>query len=383
MKKRIMVFAMLIGAVLSMAGCVKNEVDICDPLVREYLQAKTEADQAALLERCSGTRLTYQTLSFTWEADGSKSFKVSFADNKSYENAIVYQANVASITPDGVFVPGKTYYWKVESADSGSLVHEDSFTVKDAPVRFITTSTVSNVRDFGGWRAENGQKVKYGLVYRGGMTNPGGENNFPEDDARLLREVLGIKTEIDLRTPQQDDRNQTVSILGQDAAYYKTPMHGYCSIIPGFFQSGPVFRVYSPQTTQSIQEIFHILANEENYPVYFHCNAGADRTGTLAYLINGVLGVSYEDLTRDFELTSFSAAGRRWRGELVGGSGFDESGVMQDDGENYVAWDKMHQLMLQEYGAGSLSQTVENYLRQACNVPQEDIDSLRRIMLEN
>ncbi len=87
-------------------------------------------------------------------------------------------------------------------------------------------------------------------------------------------------------------------------------------------------------------------------------------------------------MTRDFELTSFSAAGRRWRGEIIGGSGFDESGVMQDDDENYVAWDKMHQMMLQEYGAGSLSQTVENYLRQACNVPQEDIDSLRHIMLE-
>ncbi len=41
MKKRIMAFAMLIGMVLSMAGCVKNEVDICDPMVREYLQAQT------------------------------------------------------------------------------------------------------------------------------------------------------------------------------------------------------------------------------------------------------------------------------------------------------------------------------------------------------
>ena len=29
------------------------------------------------------------------------------------------------------------------------------------------------------------------------------------------------------------------------------------------------------------------------------------RTGTLAYLISGLLGVSYRNLTKDFELTSF------------------------------------------------------------------------------
>ncbi len=383
MKRRLLAGIMLMLIVFSAAGCTRSEgLDLCDPSMREYLNAKTEAEQAAVLERCSGINLAHQVLSFEWENKTCKKFKVYFADNKEYENAWVYETFVPRVEPDGVFVPGMTYYWKVENGEDGTLICEDTFQVKDAAPRFITTSQVSNVRDLGGWKTESGDQVKYGLVYRGGMTNPGGENNFPEKDVILFRDTLGIRTEIDLRMPRQDDRNQTVSILGEDAPYYKLPMHGYCCIIPDYRQIGPVYRAYSRENTESIREVFHILAQEESYPVYFHCNAGADRTGTLAYLINGLLGVSYEDLTRDFELTSFSAAGRRWRSEIVGGTGFAAEGVMQDDQENYVAWGKMHQMMQQQYGAGTLAETIENYLITACGVPQEDIDSVRRILLE-
>ena len=379
---------MIMTMILSASGCStdetvkENAMDLCNPSIRAYLNAETEEEQAAILEQCDGMRLSFQDLSFMWDRDEStKTYKVSFADNQEYQDARVYETVVANVDPDGVFVPGRTYYWKVESVDTGKVLKEGSFTTTDAPVRFITTKQVHNVRDLGGWKTEDGKTVKYELLYRGGITNPYEGNNFPEEDQILFRDVLGIKSEIDLRTPAADDRNQTVSILGEDAPYYKTPIQGYCYIIPGFRQSEPFSRANSSSINQSIKEIFHVLADENNYPIYFHCNAGADRTGTIAYLINGVLGVSYEDLTRDFELTSFSPGGRRWRGEITGGS-FDSRGVMQDDEENYVAWGKMNQMMKAKYGGGSLSETIANYLMKACQVPQEDIDNLRRIMLE-
>ncbi len=382
MKQKLIAFALIMMTVFSAAGCSSdNDTDLCDPVIRQYLDAKSETAQSSVLDKQSGTNLVYQTLSFSWDNTDCKIFKIFFADNPEYQNARTYETYVPNVTPDGIFVPGKTYYWKVENGETGALIKEDSFTTKNAPVRFISTTTVSNVRDLGGWEAADGKQVKYEMLYRGGMTNPGGDNHFPEKDVILFRDVLGIKTEIDLRTPGKDDRNQTVSILGEDAAYYKTPMEGYCSIIPDFQQSDPIARAYSRKTTRSIKEIFHILADEKNYPVYIHCNAGADRTGTIAYLINGVLGVSYEDLTRDFEITSFSQGGRRWRSDMVNGV-FDDTGVMQDDQENYVAWGKMHQMMEEGYGSGSLQKTIETYLTDVCDVPQEDIDSLRSIMLQ-
>ena len=39
--------------------------------------------------------------------------------------------------------------------------------------------------------------------------------------------------------------------------------------------------------------------------MYFHCIGGADRTGTLAFLIEALLGVNEGDMSKDYELTSF------------------------------------------------------------------------------
>ena len=49
------------------------------------------------------------------------------------------------------------------------------------------------------------------------------------------------------------------------------------------------------------------------YAIYFHCRIGADRTGTLAYLIEGILGASEEERYKDFELTVFFGLRERTR----------------------------------------------------------------------
>ena len=44
----------------------------------------------------------------------------------------------------------------------------------------------------------------------------------------------------------------------------------------------------------------------KNYPVAYHCAVGADRTGSVSYLILGLLGVPENDLMRDYLWTNFS-----------------------------------------------------------------------------
>lgn len=52
-----------------------------------------------------------------------------------------------------------------------------------------------NMRDIGGWSAQQGVKIPYGKVYRGGYFS-----NITNDGKKTFIEELGIKTEIDLRT---------------------------------------------------------------------------------------------------------------------------------------------------------------------------------------
>ena len=47
--------------------------------------------------------------------------------------------------------------------------------------------------------------------------------------------------------------------------------------------------------------------------IFFHCKIGTDRTGTLAYFLEGLLGVSEEDRLRDYELTYFFGLTNRTR----------------------------------------------------------------------
>ena len=51
-------------------------------------------------------------------------------------------------------------------------------------------------------------------------------------------------------------------------------------------------------------EALEIIAEPENHPLVFHCNAGKDRTGSLAAVVLGVLGVMDEDIIEDYALTS-------------------------------------------------------------------------------
>lgn len=97
----------------------------------------------------------------------------------------------------GTLTPGKTYYYKIDGENKSSKI--DKFKVKDAPVRPITVGGASNVRDLGGWSAENGKTIAYGKIYRGGKINAGNESSLTDDGLKTMSKTLGIKTEIDLR----------------------------------------------------------------------------------------------------------------------------------------------------------------------------------------
>lgn len=241
---------------------------------------------------------------------------------------------------------------------------------------------MANVRDIGGWVNNNGKKIKRGKIIRGARTNAY-ENTpyYTENGYQCLTKSLHIKGEIDLRH-SGDDYGQTHNFIDESYPYLKAPFTTCNYILPSFKQSEPIERQFDKNTPSSFKKIFSFLSDESNYPVYIHCNGGADRTGTICMIIEAVLDLPLDSIYKDIELTSFSASGRRWRSDIGDDITFTKTGVMQDDKLNYVAFGKCINDLWEEYGKGkTFKEAVVNYLKSVCGVSDEEINALNKIML--
>lgn len=352
-----------------------KEVNVISEPFLQYLSAETEEEAIKILEDYEKTAIT-QNFLIKWENDGSSQYAVRLADNEEMTEANVIATNRTICNLGGTLIPGKTYYYQVIGEAKESKI--DSFKVRGT-VRPITVDGADNARDLGGWKTEGGS-IPYGLIYRGGKINDGTKCALTDSGLKTMRETLGIKTEIDLRFSDIDDGGQKTSVLGDDVNYVKAGYHGYNYILPEFSHYGVNDRSYYAASADSIKRIFTALADENNYPVYFHCNAGADRTGTLAILIEALLGVSEADITRDFELTTFSSYGARYRGKIENGR--LAGGVMQDDSNNFVAFGYFIERIKAVYCTigETLGQGVEKYLKEVCSVTDKEISSIRKIL---
>lgn len=362
-----------------------NDVDavvsLADAAVSEYFTASTEAEQIAALDKYASIsdEKVGKSVRFSWNGNGSVKYTLYLADNERFENAKEY---VASGLENELcvynLVPSSAYYWKVCGTFDGDESVTSHFTTESISLRCVFVDGAVNTRDIGGYAAANGS-VNYGKIYRGGsldsITNAGAET---------LKNNLKIKTEIDLRKDGAR-KNERLGL-----SYYKFDAGSYTDILDlAAWNALPeaARREFNAKYSAGIKNIFEILANEENYPVYIHCDNGADETGTVAFLINALLGVSESDLIRDFELSSFSAAaGARYRSALnADKTGFADSGVMKNDKTAFVAFGATIDALKTAYGATdkSLAYAVENYLTDYVGVTHTDVEKIKKIMLSS
>lgn len=251
-------------------------------------------------------------------------------------------------------LPNRTYrvLWLAENSFA-PLAESSIFATGE--LRMIGLKRVLNVRDFGGWPAMEGRRVRHGWLYRGAqLHNPADGNIATEADVTELRR-LGIRAELDLRGNQESGKI-TASPLGNDIRYNRIAGGGiypYAEMITRF--------------PEDIKEVFReVLDNlRQGRPTYIHCAQGADRTGTIAFLLNGILGVSESDLAKDFELTSLSPVGIRSR-------------VFYPEQKeiNYAALVRA----LDKYNGQTLLERLENYFL-SVGITRAEIEEYRLFML--
>lgn len=370
------------------------EIDICDPIVRNYLDATDYETEFAALKVMTGSNKDVQVAKVT--------VKVQKDAPKPYSFVISSEADFAQFTAteieiDGTadeqgyiqvvydveksLIPGNEYFWKVTDKD-GKTADYGKICVKDAPVRFVNIDNIRNVRDIGGWTAENGKKVAYGLIYRGTRLNGYSDGRMLLSDAgkAKMRDELGMMTEIDLRANDDstgiDNTVQKKCFFGETVKAKNDRNYLKCAI-------GQYDHITGYQSCVYLKQIFSYFAKESNYPIYMHCNSGADRTGTVAFLLNGLLGVSFEDLTRDFELTStFSVRWRSTGAESFEGTEANKSGLFQSDDGNYINWGKLYTDMMEFSKNGTLQNGIENFLKERAEITDEQIARIKSILLK-
>jgi protein tyrosine/serine phosphatase len=181
--------------------------------------------------------------------------------------------------------------------------------------RIVPLEGVGNFRDFGGYAASGGRKVRRGRLYRSA-------HHALATDADLETIAdLGIAAVVDLRRGEERERmpsrrherfdgvlienetNEAISdpwiefVKGSDAS--ASAFRGY---LLDYYRTAP----FAPRHVDLFSRYFRALA-EIDGPILIHCAAGKDRTGILAALTHRLVGVDESDIFADFLLTNTAA----------------------------------------------------------------------------
>jgi protein-tyrosine phosphatase len=205
-----------------------------------------------------------------------------------------------------VILPGlstdRPHFFKLMASDGSSIiVGERRLFVEGAP----------NLRDLGGYETTDGQRVKWGLIYRSGNLG-----RLTDTDLCRIRR-LGLRTICDFRTDAEALKLPNRFPDSQAVSYIRLPIqHGdyeptiaferisrgdYAWVSENFMIEGYIESVERYPGVWS--HLFQLLSDSRNRPLLFHCTGGKDRTGTAAALILLALGVPTETVIADYGLS--------------------------------------------------------------------------------
>jgi len=254
-------------------------------------------------DKCTNFRAVDVTLNANLKLGKEETYVYHLATKEDFSDEIIYQSKDKSVVVNSLLANTK-YYYKASDVNFE----------KESPISTITTSDgwrglssggATNVRDVGGRLVKGNKRIKQGYIYRGSELNAApyvdssGSQHYQtltNETAFTFRKIMKIGTEIDFRS-NGEANGQTSSNLGWSVNYIRKSISGYSGLISN--SSGNEYKY-----VKAIFEEF--LKAETDNAVYFHCWGGADRTGTIGFLLGGVLGMNYTDLIIDYELTSFS-----------------------------------------------------------------------------
>ena len=240
---------------------------------------------------------------------------------------------------------GDNYFKIIANFTDGTSEESDIkvFKVEDIAPRNLDVGGMPNCRDTGGRITYAGGRIRQGLIYR-----TAGNSMMDSDSQEVLKNQLKVKTEINVA----DGKSYNVDLSGT-------------KVENCFMAYGSVPYSNLARNSVRVRQIMEILSNKDNYPVFYHCRIGTDRTGITAVMINGLIGVQFNDIIQDYGFSNFSPIdNQRYPGKTP-----DDNG---DDIKKYI------DEILAMPGKNFQEQTYNALLAIGC--PAEQLNSIIDIM---
>jgi protein-tyrosine phosphatase len=172
------------------------------------------------------------------------------------------------------------------------------------PLRLIRLNAVHNFRDLGGYPTADGGTTRWGRLFRAD-----GLYRLTDADLDVVRQ-LGLRTVIDLRTREELDERGTFPVNDHPVTFH------HVSVITSTWTAADAegehdaadfleraYLAILDEGEERLAEALVLLSEPGALPAVFHCAAGKDRTGLLAMLVLGCLGVPDDYIVADYSLT--------------------------------------------------------------------------------
>ena len=205
---------------------------------------------------------------------------------------------------------GDNYFKVIANFTDGSTEESDIkvFKVDEQAPRNLDVGNMPNCRDMGGRTTYAGGKIRQGMIYRTAGNKFDNRSDVDADCKEVLINQLGVKTEINVAnsTTNNVDLKNGVTVQNCYMAYGSVP---YSNLA---------------RNSVRIRQVMDILAEEANYPVFYHCRIGTDRTGITGVMIGGLLGIKFNEIIQDYGFSNFAPIdNQRYPGKTPDNNGDD------------------------------------------------------------